>query len=119
MGSVLTAVRMQRPLLYHLGEDPGERFDVAEQYPDVLAEPVDESERILASTEVAPSVSTCAHRPNKLLRVKREDGVDAARTERRNESRERRDGQENHWHRGKRDDVATLHPEEQTPQYRR
>ncbi|MFQ5789866.1 MAG: sulfatase [Acidobacteriota bacterium] len=26
------------PLLYHLGDDPGERFNVAEQYPDVLSE---------------------------------------------------------------------------------
>ncbi|GEM_PF-6798670 len=44
------------PLLYHLGEDPGERFDVAEQYPDVVAELVAVAERFVGSTEVAPSV---------------------------------------------------------------
>ncbi len=26
----------EQPLLYHLGEDPGERFDVAARYPDVV-----------------------------------------------------------------------------------
>ncbi|NIN60488.1 MAG: arylsulfatase, partial [Xanthomonadales bacterium] len=26
----------EQPLLYHLGEDPGERFDVAGRYPDVV-----------------------------------------------------------------------------------
>jgi hypothetical protein len=25
------------PLLYHLGHDPGERYDVAEQHPEVLS----------------------------------------------------------------------------------
>lgn len=44
------------PLLYHLGEDPGERFDVAEQYPGVVAELVAEAERLVGSTEVAPSI---------------------------------------------------------------
>ena len=28
----------QPPLLYHLGEDPGERYDVAEKHPEVLVE---------------------------------------------------------------------------------
>ena len=44
------------PLLYHLGEDPGEQFDVAEQYPEIVAELVAEAERFVGSTEVAPSV---------------------------------------------------------------
>lgn len=44
------------PLLYHLGDDPGERFDVAEDHPDVLQDLIDEANRYRESVEVKPSL---------------------------------------------------------------
>lgn len=43
----------ERPLLYHLGEDPGEKFDIAEKQPQVLAE-------ILAAVQIHQSKFTVA-----------------------------------------------------------
>ena len=43
------------PLLYHLGHDPGERFDVARQYPEVVAEMIQLAAAQRASLEPAPS----------------------------------------------------------------
>jgi uncharacterized sulfatase len=44
------------PLLYHLGHDPGERFDIADQHPDVLQDLISEADRYRESVEVKPSV---------------------------------------------------------------
>ena len=44
------------PLLYHLGEDPGERFDVAEEYPEIVRQLIDEAERYRETVDVAPSL---------------------------------------------------------------
>jgi arylsulfatase A len=44
------------PLLYHLGRDPGEHFDVGAEYPDVLHDLIAEANRYRESVEVKPSV---------------------------------------------------------------
>ena len=44
------------PLLYHLGEDPGERFDVADRYPEVIADIVDEVEAHRRALEPRESI---------------------------------------------------------------
>ena len=44
------------PLLYHLGDDPGERFDVAEDHPDVLQDLMNEADRYRESVDVKPSL---------------------------------------------------------------
>jgi PhzF family phenazine biosynthesis protein len=44
------------PLLYHLGEDPGERFDVAGAHPDVVRELISEADTLRASVTVRPSL---------------------------------------------------------------
>ncbi len=44
------------PLLYHLGDDPGERFDVAGDHPDVLQDLTDEANRYREGVEVKPSL---------------------------------------------------------------
>jgi arylsulfatase A len=44
------------PLLYHLGRDPGEQFDVADEYPEVLQDLIDEARRYRDSVEVKPSL---------------------------------------------------------------
>ncbi|MEM8769485.1 MAG: sulfatase-like hydrolase/transferase, partial [Pseudomonadota bacterium] len=46
----------EQPLLYHLGEDPGERFDVADQYPEIVAELKAAIARHRASTPVAAPI---------------------------------------------------------------
>jgi len=43
------------PLLYHLGSDPGEKFDVAAKHPQVLEEAARAVERHRATVRVAPS----------------------------------------------------------------
>ena len=44
------------PLLYHLGQDPGEHFDVADQYPEVLADMLAEVEAHRQGFEIAPPI---------------------------------------------------------------
>ena len=44
------------PLLYHLGHDPGERFDIGAEHPDVLQDLIAEARRYRESVEVRPSV---------------------------------------------------------------
>ena len=44
------------PRLYHLGQDPGEHFDVADQYPEVIADILAEVEDHRQGLEIAPSV---------------------------------------------------------------
>ena len=44
------------PLLYHLGDDPGERFDLAQDHPDALQDLIDEANRYRENVEVKPSL---------------------------------------------------------------
>ena len=44
------------PLLYHLGEDPGERFDVAGRYPEVIADILEEVEAHRRTLEPRESI---------------------------------------------------------------
>ena len=44
------------PRLYHLGQDPGEHFDVADQYPEVIADILAEVEAHRQRLEIARSV---------------------------------------------------------------
>lgn len=44
------------PLLYHLGDDPGERFDVAADYPDVVQDLIDEAAEYRKNVDVQPSL---------------------------------------------------------------
>jgi|TARA_B100000315_G_scaffold246794_1_gene274580 uncharacterized sulfatase len=44
------------PLLFHLGQDPGEHFNVADQYPEVIADILAEVESHREALDVAPSV---------------------------------------------------------------
>jgi arylsulfatase A len=46
----------ERPLLYHLGDDPGEKFDVAEAHPNVVQDLIDEAARHRESVEIQPSL---------------------------------------------------------------
>ncbi len=46
----------ETPLLYHLGNDPGERFDVAKDHPEVLQDLIDEAAGYRESVEVRPSL---------------------------------------------------------------
>lgn len=44
---------LDKPALYHLGEDPGERFDVADKHPEVLLELKSASQKLMATINVA------------------------------------------------------------------
>jgi len=46
----------EQPLLYHLGEDPGEKFDIADREPDVLAELMAAADLQRAGMQVAESI---------------------------------------------------------------
>jgi arylsulfatase A len=48
--------RHDPPLLYQLDEDPGERFDVAARYPEIVADLVEEAKRHRAEVKVAPAI---------------------------------------------------------------
>lgn len=46
----------ERPLLFHLGEDPGEKFDVAGQRPEVLADMLKAIEQHRSGMKIAESI---------------------------------------------------------------
>ncbi|QHJ13082.1 Arylsulfatase [Paraglaciecola mesophila] len=46
----------KRPLLFHLGEDPGEKFDVADQRPEVLADMLKAAEMHRSGMNIAESI---------------------------------------------------------------
>lgn len=44
------------PLLYHLGNDPAERFNVADEHPEVLQDLIEEAARYRETVDVEPSL---------------------------------------------------------------
>jgi hypothetical protein len=45
----------QRPLLYHLGHDPSEKYDVSKDHPDVIEKIIKLKDKHLAGVEIVPS----------------------------------------------------------------